>query len=172
MTSLVIPQKKKFKKIIRKVCFNTNGLSGRSNKIYKNCNYGLVSLSGGVMTLKQIQTCYKVILKVIKVKRLKKKKKQKKIVRLISSLFLSVPLTKKSLGIRMGKGKGSIEDWAFPIKKNRILFQLKAFVRPDLAYLALKQTQYRIPFKTKLIFRFFNSFKFEAMKFKERNFDI
>jgi large subunit ribosomal protein L16 len=35
------------------------------------------------------------------------------------------PLTKKPAEVRMGKGKGPIEDWAIPLKRNSIPFHFQ-----------------------------------------------
>jgi len=39
--------------------------------------------------------------------------------------YPDIPLTEKSVGSRMGKGKGAPELWCRPIKKGRVLFSLK-----------------------------------------------
>jgi large subunit ribosomal protein L16 len=41
-------------------------------------------------------------------------------------------MTEKALGVRMGKGKGSVEYWVCPIQPGKVLFELDG-VPEDLA---------------------------------------
>ena len=52
----------------------------------------------------------------------------------------------------MGKGVGSISGWVFPIKKGRILFELDG-VSFDLAKSAFRSAAYKLPLKTKFIYK-------------------
>jgi large subunit ribosomal protein L16 len=45
---------------------------------------------------------------------------------LICKVKCDLPLTSKSSGIRMGKGKGSIDKWVFSAPKGKIFFSLKS----------------------------------------------
>jgi len=76
---------------------------------------GLKILNSFRLTAKQIET----IRKIIK-RKMSKKTKEK----LILNVFPDLPVTKKSSGLRMGKGKGHIEYWCVPVIKGRILFEI------------------------------------------------
>jgi len=67
-------------------------------------------------------------------------------------IFPDKPLTKKPLEVRMGKGKGSTEDWVAPVKVGRILFEMEG-VTPDIAKRALLLASHKIGLKTKIITR-------------------
>lgn len=54
-------------------------------------------------------------------KKLKKKVKNK----FFFTIFPDLPVTKKSAGVRMGKGKGSIDYWCVPVLSGRVLLELK-----------------------------------------------
>ncbi len=65
-------------------------------------------------------------------------------------VFPDKPLTKKPLETRMGKGKGSVEEWVMNIKPGRIIFEL-AGVSEELAREALTLALHKLPFKCKII---------------------
>lgn len=76
-------------------------------------------------------------------------KKQGKVIFFIHP---NIPLTKKSVGTRMGKGSGSFHKWIFPIKQGKILLELLN-VPKNLGLLALKAASFKLPIKTKIIER-------------------
>ncbi len=65
-------------------------------------------------------------------------------------VFPDKPLTSKPVGVRMGKGKGSVEEWVMNIKPGRIIFELTG-VDNDTAIRALNLAAAKLPFKTKII---------------------
>ncbi len=65
-------------------------------------------------------------------------------------VFPDKPLTSKPVGVRMGKGKGGVEDWVMNIKPGRIVFELTG-VDNDTAVTALTLAAAKLPFKTKII---------------------
>ncbi|MDX1775483.1 MAG: 50S ribosomal protein L16 [Desulfobulbales bacterium] len=67
-------------------------------------------------------------------------------------VFPDKPLTKKPAETRMGKGKGSPEQWVAPIKPGRILYELVG-VDEELAFKALRLAGNKLPFATKVISR-------------------
>lgn len=67
-------------------------------------------------------------------------------------VFPDKPLTKKPLEVRMGKGKGSVEQWVMNIKPGRIIFEM-AGVSEALAREALTLSIHKLPFKTKIVTR-------------------
>lgn len=61
------------------------------------------------------------------------------------------PRSKKPKEVRMGKGKGAkLRDWVSPIQKWRIIIELFNLSR-KLGNKLLRQVQFRIPIKTKII---------------------
>ncbi len=67
-------------------------------------------------------------------------------------VFPDVPVSKKPLEVRQGKGKGSVEFWAARVKPGRILFELEG-VPHDLAREALDLAAAKLPIATKFITR-------------------
>ena len=65
-------------------------------------------------------------------------------------VFPDKPLTSKPVGVRMGKGKGSVEEWVMNIKPGRIIFEITG-VNEDVAIRALTLAAAKLPFKTKIV---------------------
>ena len=67
-------------------------------------------------------------------------------------IFPDKPITKKPAETRMGKGKGSPEDWVCVIKPGRILFEMEG-VTKEVAMEAFRLAAYKLPISTKIISR-------------------
>ena len=67
-------------------------------------------------------------------------------------VFPDKPITSKPLEVRMGKGKGAVDQWVMNIKPGRIIFEM-AGVKEDLARAALTLAMHKLPFKTKIVTR-------------------
>ncbi len=65
-------------------------------------------------------------------------------------VFPDKPLTAKPLEVRMGKGKGAIDQWVMNIKPGRIIFEMGG-VEESLAREALTLAMRKLPFKTKIV---------------------
>ena len=65
-------------------------------------------------------------------------------------IFPDKSLTKKPAEVRMGKGKGSPDQWVAVVKPGRVLFEI-AGVEEELSREALKLAMYKLPVKTKII---------------------
>ena len=68
-------------------------------------------------------------------------------------IFPDVPVSKKPVEVRMGKGKGAPEYWACRVKPGRILFEVDG-VSEQVAKEALYKASAKLPIKTKTIKRF------------------
>lgn len=66
-------------------------------------------------------------------------------------VFPNLPLTRKSLGLRMGKGKGKRQTWMLIAKPGLALVEVKN-LRLGRATHFLKQLQYRVNVPTKIIY--------------------
>jgi len=64
-----------------------------------------------------------------------------------------VSYTRKPVGVRMGKGKGGIHTWGFPVRRGRIIIQVRKNISYSLAVKSLLQVKYRLPFLTKIVFK-------------------
>lgn len=58
----------------------------------------------------------------------------------------STPITKKSTGVRMGKGKGSFKENIFYTKIDQVLFEFRN-VPKDLFITLFKKIRYKLPIK-------------------------
>jgi|TARA_R110002126_G_scaffold13118_1_gene55764 large subunit ribosomal protein L16 len=67
-------------------------------------------------------------------------------------IFPDVPVTKKPLEVRQGKGKGSVEFWAARVKPGRIMFELDG-VSEELAREAMALAASKLPVATKFVKR-------------------
>ena len=79
-----------------------------------------------------------------------KKKMQEK---LQICIFPDLPATRKSSGIRMGKGKGAIEYWCTPIFTGRVIFELGKSVNKNDAFWTLSKAGLKLPIKSKVVMR-------------------
>ena len=73
--------------------------------------------------------------------------------RVWTRIFPNIPVSKKPVEVRMGKGKGAPEYWACRVKPGRILFEIDG-VSEVIAKEALYKASAKLPIKTKFIKRF------------------
>jgi large subunit ribosomal protein L16 len=67
-------------------------------------------------------------------------------------VFPDKPITKKPAEVRMGKGKGSTDQWVAVIRPGRVLYEMEG-VTPDIAKRAMELAASKLPFGTKFIDR-------------------
>ena len=67
-------------------------------------------------------------------------------------VFPDVPVSKKPIEVRMGKGKGTPEYWVCRVKPGRVLFEIDG-VPIELAKEALTLAAAKLPIKTRFIAR-------------------
>jgi len=65
-------------------------------------------------------------------------------------IFPDKSLTKKPAEVRMGKGKGSPEEWVAVIKPGRVLFEVGGIDKPT-AEAALRLAKYKLPVRTRFV---------------------
>jgi large subunit ribosomal protein L16 len=104
-------------------------------------DYGLMALEPGWITARQIEAARVAITRALK-------RGGKVWIR----IFPDKPVTKKPLETRMGKGKGSPEEWVAVVKPARILYEVEG-VAPALAHEAMRLAAYKLPIQTKLVTR-------------------
>jgi large subunit ribosomal protein L16 len=104
-------------------------------------DYALKAMECGRMTSQQIEAA-----------RIAINRKVKRGGKMWIRIFPDKPLTKKPAETRMGKGKGSPEQWVAVIKPGRIIYELTG-VDEELAVRALTLAGNKLPFATKVISR-------------------
>ena len=61
-----------------------------------------------------------------------------------------MPLTKKAIGTRQGKGKGNVEEWVAVVKEGKIMFEV-AGVPESVAREALRLASHKLPITCKFV---------------------
>ena len=95
----------------------------------------------------------RVISKQIEAARVALTRYMKRQGRVWTRIFPNIPVSKKPIEVRMGKGKGSPEYYAYRVKPGRILFEVDG-VSEEVAKVALYKASAKLPIKTKFIKRF------------------
>ena len=111
-----------------------------------------VKLNYGQFGLKAIQPD-RIIGKQIEAARVALTRHMKRQGRVWTRIFPNIPVSKKPIEVRMGKGKGSPEYFACRVKPGRILFEVDG-VSEQIAKEALYKASAKLPIKTKTIKRF------------------
>lgn len=70
-------------------------------------------------------------------------------------IFPNIPVSKKPIEVRMGKGKGNVEYYVFRVKPGRIIFEIDG-VSDLVAKEAFDRASSKLPIKTKVIKRNIN----------------
>jgi len=145
MVKIRSPNRMKYRKYNKGFCLNYTKIKQEPKLLDKGYTYAIRASEPGFLSLNQVETCYKSLAKAIKTTGKKKRKNKIK-------LFANIdrPMTAKSLGVRMGKGKGAIDFWGCPIRKGQLILQVKRQVRPRAVARGLKQASIRFPFLTKI----------------------
>src|SRR3954453_11773606 len=99
--------------------------------------YGLKALEPERVTARQIEAARRALTRHMK-----------RAGRVWIRIFPDVPVSKKPIEVRMGKGKGTPELWVCRIKPGRILFEIDG-VPIDLAKESLALAAAKLPIKTR-----------------------
>jgi large subunit ribosomal protein L16 len=103
--------------------------------------YGLKALEPERVTARQIEAARRAMTRHMK-----------RAGRVWIRIFPDVPVSKKPIEVRMGKGKGAPEYWVCRIKPGRILFEVDG-VTVQVAKEALALAAAKLPVKTRFIAR-------------------
>ena len=101
--------------------------------------YGLVANEGAWVTSQQIEAA-----------RIAMTRYMKRGGKVWINIFPHLPLTKKPLGVRQGKGKGSVEGYVAVVKKGKIMFEIGE-VSEEIAREALRLASHKLPVKCKFV---------------------
>jgi large subunit ribosomal protein L16 len=103
--------------------------------------YGLKALEPDRVTARQIEAARRAMTRHMK-----------RAGRVWIRVFPDVPVSKKPIEVRMGKGKGAPELWVCRIKPGRIMFEIDG-VSVQLAREALALAAAKLPIKTRFVER-------------------
>ncbi|WP_088345053.1 MULTISPECIES: 50S ribosomal protein L16 [Rhodomicrobium] len=105
-------------------------------------SHGLKAMEPERVTARQIEAARRAITR-----------QMKRAGRVWIRIFPDLPVTKKPIEVRMGKGKGSVEFWACRVKPGRVMFEIDGV--PDVvAREALRLGAAKLPIKTRVVARF------------------
>ncbi len=104
-------------------------------------NFGLKALEPERITSRQIEAARRAITRHLR-----------RSGRVWIRMFPDVPVSSKPAEVRMGKGKGSPEFWAFRVKPGRVMFELDG-VSEELARGAFERASAKLPIRTKFVVR-------------------
>ncbi|MDY6862123.1 MAG: 50S ribosomal protein L16 [Thermodesulfobacteriota bacterium] len=113
---------------------------------YRGCSlnfgdYGLVAEGRGWLTARQIEAARIAMTRYVK-----------RGGKIWINIFPDKPITKKPAETRMGKGKGSPEEWVAVIKPGKVLYEMEG-VNEDTAREAFRLAGHKLPIATKFISR-------------------
>jgi large subunit ribosomal protein L16 len=104
-------------------------------------DYGIQAMTCGYLSSRQIEAARMAI-----------QRKVKRGGKLFIRVFPDKPITKKPLETRMGKGKGSPEDWVAVVRPGRVLYEISGVEEP-LAREAFRLAGNKLPVRTKFMSR-------------------
>ena len=136
---MLLPKRTKYRKPHR---ISYEGKSKGKNKLSFG-DYGLVAKEGAYITARQIEAA-----RVAMTREMKKSKRGKIWV----NIFPHLARTKKPLEVRMGSGKGNVEEWVAVVKTGKIMFEM-ADVTEETAREAFRLASHKLPIKTKFIMK-------------------
>jgi large subunit ribosomal protein L16 len=116
------------------------GLAQVGNKVSFGA-YALKSLETGRITARQIEAARRAMTRHIK-----------RGGKIWIRIFPDVPVTKKPLEVRQGKGKGNVEYWVAKVQPGRVLYEMEG-VNETIAREAFRRASAKLPIKTSFISR-------------------
>jgi large subunit ribosomal protein L16 len=131
------PKRTKFRKQQKG---RNRGLAQSGNKVSFG-EYGLKSLDRGRVTARQLEAARRAMTRHIK-------RGGKVWIR----IFPDVPITKKPIEVRMGKGKGNVEYWVSKIQPGSMLYEMEG-VTEEIAREAFRLAAAKLPIRTVFVSR-------------------
>ena len=131
------PKRTKFRKQFKG---RNRGLASTGNKVSFG-EYGLKAVERGKITARQIEAARRAMTRHIR-----------RGGKIWIRVFPDVPVSKKPLEVRMGKGKGNVEFWVCKIQPGRVLYEMEG-VTEGIAREAFRLAAAKLPFKTSFVSR-------------------
>ena len=132
---MLIPSRTKYRRVHR---LPYEGHAKGNTKVTKG-EYGLMAKEGAWITSNQIEAA-----------RVAMTRYMKRGGKVWINIFPHMPLTKKPIGTRQGKGKGNVEAWVAVVKEGKIMFEI-AGVDEATAREALRLAMHKLPVKCKFV---------------------
>ncbi|HGG60200.1 MAG TPA: 50S ribosomal protein L16 [Gammaproteobacteria bacterium] len=116
------------------------GLAQNGNKVSFG-EYGLKATGRGRITARQIEAARRAMTRRVK-----------RVGKIWIRIFPDVPVTKKPLEVRMGKGKGNVEYWVAKIQPGKMLYEMEG-VDEETARDAFRLAAAKLPVPTQFVTR-------------------
>ena len=131
------PKRTKFRKQQKG---RNRGLATSGNRVSFG-EYGRRATARGRLTARQIEAARRAMTRHIK-----------RGGKIWIRVFPDVPVTKKPIEVRMGKGKGNVEYWVAKIKPGKVLYEMQG-VTEDIAREAFRRAAAKLPVSTTFVSR-------------------
>ena len=132
---MLIPKRTKYRKSHR-ISYDGHA---RGNTTLTKGEYGLMATEGAWVSARQIEAA-----------RIAMTRYMKRGGRVFINIFPHLPLTKKPLETRQGKGKGAVEQYVAVVKEGKIMFEISD-VEEAVAREALRLASHKLPIKCKFV---------------------
>ena len=132
---MLMPKKTKYRKSHR---LTYEGRAKGNTELHYG-EYGLMAQEGAWISARQIEAA-----------RIAMTRYMKRGGKVFINIFPHLPLTKKPLETRQGKGKGAVEQWVAVVKEGKIMFEVKG-VSEEVAREAFRLASHKLPIKCKFV---------------------
>ncbi len=134
---MLIPSRTKYRRVHR---LPYDGKAKGNTELHFG-KYGLQAKEGAWITNNQIEAA-----------RIAMTRYMKRGGKVWTNIFPHMPLTKKPIGTRQGKGKGNVEAWVAVVKKGKIMFEIDG-VSEEVAREALRLASHKLPVTCKFVMK-------------------
>ena len=134
---MLIPSRTKYRRVHR---LPYDGKT-KGNKELHFGTYGLMAKEGAWIKANQIEAA-----------RIAMTRYMKRGGKVWINIFPHLPITRKPLETRQGKGKGNVEYWVAVVKTGKIMFEIDG-VSEEVAREALRLAAHKLPIKTKFVMK-------------------
>jgi large subunit ribosomal protein L16 len=131
------PKRTKFRKMRKG---RNRGLAQTGNQVSFG-EYGLKATARGRITARQIEAARRAMTRYVK-----------RGGKIWIRVFPDVPVSKKPLEVRMGKGKGNVEYWVAKVQPGSMLYEMEG-VTEDIAREAFRLAASKLPIATTFVTR-------------------
>lgn len=132
---MLMPKRTKYRKSHR---LSYDG-HAKGNITLSKGEYGLMAMEGSYISARQIEAA-----------RIAMTRYMKRGGKVFINIFPHLPLTKKPLETRQGKGKGAVEQYVAVVKAGKIMFEISD-IDEETAREALRLATHKLPIKCKFV---------------------
>ncbi len=132
---MLMPKRTKYRKSHRL----TYDGKAKGNTTLTKGDYGLMAMEGNWISARQIEAA-----------RIAMTRYMKRGGKVFINIFPHLPITKKPLETRQGKGKGGVDQYVAVVKEGKIMFEISD-VEEAVAREALRLASHKLPIKCKFV---------------------